>query len=931
MKRIIFRTGLVMLFLAPLLSSGQVNPVLTSKDYDGLHWPEFEKKLEGTFPVRFYYNNDSIPDLLVTLDHDTVNLLPFLIRFFEPYNIYVSQDHYGDIFLIKNYTLLTNLSPSFFHTPDQYIDTGEVQETPGVYGTSTGFLNTYHDFIIENVTIGNKISGFGSTNATVWGYVRSTADSTPVDQANVFIEEIKKLTATNDLGYYRITIPKGKYTLVISSLGSYEKKYKIEVLSDGRLDILLDPRTYSLKEVVINSDRYNNVKGTQMGYEKLTIQSIKEIPVVLGERDLIKVALMLPGVQSVGEGSSGFNVRGSPVDQNMFYINSVPVYNTSHVFGFFSSFNSDAISDFTLFKSNIPIQYGGRLSSIFDITAKQGNQNKFSFRGGLSPIAARLLVEGPFKKQASSYMISARSTYSDWILKMANDPDLKNSRAYFTDAIANFMFRTDDRNRFNLFSYFSHDKTQLTTLTRHRYGNAGVSASWMHIFSNNYSSTVTLVHSTYGIEEKNTEYPLTAYQQSFQLDHTELKTDFTLQPDDNHTVTAGMDAILYQVKKGDFLPLDSESDVIPKQFEPEKGIESALFLADEWKVTPELILNGGLRYSVYTYLGPKTVYTYLPGLPREPVNITDTLYYRRNKIVKAYEGLDIRFGLTYLINDQLSVKVSYNRLHQYLFLLSNTIAVAPTDIWKLCDYHIQPMVGDQYSVGLYSNMLGEYLEISLEGYYKNIQHLIEYKDGVDLTKNQLPEQNILQGNLDSYGVELMIKKPYGNLNGWINYTYSRAIVLVNNTFTGEQINFGKAYPANFDKPHAFNLVANYKISKRFSVSGNIVYSTGRPVTYPTAVYYLNGTAITYYSMRNEYRLPDYFRVDLSFNVEGNLRAKKLIHGSFSFSLYNVTARKNAYSVYFTVKDGLIKAYRMSIFGVPIFSLSYNFKLGNYEN
>ncbi|HNS47147.1 MAG TPA: TonB-dependent receptor, partial [Bacteroidales bacterium] len=389
--------------------------------------------------------------------------------------------------------------------------------------------------------------------------------------------------------------------------------------------------------------------------------------------------------------------------------------------------------------------------------------------------------------------------------------------------------------------------------------------------------------------------------------------------------------ILYQAARGDLLPYGDASTLIPESYEPEKGIETAIYAGDEWKAAPKLILNGGLRYTVYTYLGPKTVFTYKPGYPVEAINLTDTLHYGNNALIKTYNGLDYRLGATYLLTGHLSVKASYNRLHQYLFMLSNTIAISPTDIWKLCDYHIKPLTGDQYTLGLYSSLLGEMFEVSLEGYYKNIRNLVEYKDGADLTEADLIETELIQGDLDSYGIEFMLKKSYGKLNGWVNYTWSRALVQANNPVTGEMNNFGEVYPANFDKPHSANLVLNYRITKRLSFSSNIVYSTGRPVTYPTAVYYLNETQITHYSRRNEYRIPDYFRVDLSMNIEGNLKARKLLHGSFSFSVYNLTGRNNAYSVYFTTETGMIKAYRLSIFGVPIFSVSYNFKLGNYDS
>jgi hypothetical protein len=388
---------------------------------------------------------------------------------------------------------------------------------------------------------------------------------------------------------------------------------------------------------------------------------------------------------------------------------------------------------------------------------------------------------------------------------------------------------------------------------------------------------------------------------------------------------------MYRIDRGDYLPLDEGSLIIPKNLGEEQGLEAGIYISDEWKALPNLTLYGGLRFNGYGYLGPTSVYDYTEGAPRIPENITDTLVFGDNEVAKSYFGLDYRFAATYLVNPNFSVKASYNRLHQYIFMLSNTIALAPTDKWKLADYHIEPMVGDQVSLGFYSNFSKNMYEFSIEGYYKWVDNLVEYRDGADLIVNEFPEQEVLQGELNSYGVEVMIKKPYGRLNGWVNYTYSRSIVQVQDEKTGESNNFGTAYPANWDKPHAFNLVANYKLSRRLSISSSVVYSTGRPITYPTAIYYQDGQEILHYSLRNEYRLPDYFRLDASVILEGNLKKKKFLHGSWIFSVYNLTGRRNAYSVYFKSENGRINGYKLSIFGTQIFSITYDFKLGNIND
>ena len=378
--------------------------------------------------------------------------------------------------------------------------------------------------------------------------------------------------------------------------------------------------------------------------------------------------------------------------------------------------------------------------------------------------------------------------------------------------------------------------------------------------------------------------------------------------------------------------MNDNSLLVPENLGSEKALESAVYLSDEWKITPNITLYGGVRYNLYNYLGPQTIYTYLEEAALLEKNITGTIDFGNNEIVKTYRNLDFRFASTFVFSPEYSVKASYNTLHQYIFMLSNTITISPTTKWKLADYHIKPLEGEQYAVGFYANPAGTVLEISVEGYYKNVNNLVEYRDGAELLVNRIPETDVLSGKLDAYGIELMVRKKRGKLNGWMNYTYATTSVLVNSTIPENRINYGEPYPANYDKPHSFNLVTNYRHSRRLSISANMVYGTGRPVTFPINSYYIDGSRIINYSKRNEFRLNDYFRVDASLNFEGNLKKKKLAHGTWMISVYNLTGRKNAYSVFFSPDDyGRIRGYQISVFGVPIVTLTYNIKLGNYAN
>jgi hypothetical protein len=931
-KNRIPRSGFLLLLIFFLLAPGafsQQAEIRVTNAYNNLSFDEFVARTESDFDVRYFYNPDSMPDVTINVGSSPAKLIDILANAFSVYGINVSIDQSGNIFLTKGQALVTNLPDDFFYQaiePKIETDTLSVAQE-----TDKNFLKTNDAYVAESRIVGTKKEGARSKNAIVSGYIISINDSTPVIGATVFIEDLESGTATNDKGFYTITVPKGKYTLAVRSVGYEEKKYKVEVLSGGKLNFYLPEMVFLMETVEISSQSNHNVRGIQMGFEKLSISEIKEIPVVLGERDIIKVALLLPGVQQVGEGSAGFNVRGSPADQNLFYLSEIPVYNTSHLFGFFSAFNPDAISDFTLYKSSIPANYGGRLSSIFDISAKQGNKNKFSARGGISPITARLMVEGPAIKDKLDYMVGFRSTYSDWVLNFVQDPEVKNSKANFGDFVANLSYQINPKNQLKFISYYSYDNISLATKIDDKYQNVGASLSWYHTFNPTHDFNLSVAYGEYNYFEDNYEYSLAAYSINYKLQHYQANWDFSLKKFENHNITYGVNSILYKIDNGDQLPYGENSLIVPVYLGEQKGLELAAYVGDEWKIHPKLLVYGGLRYNNFSYLGPNTVYSYAENAPKSPESITDTLVYSNNEVIQNYEGLDLRMAITYLINPEFSIKASYNNLHQYIFMLSNTIALSPTDKWQLCNNNIEPMSGNQFSLGAYTNIGAQQMEFSIEGYYKKVHNLVEYKDGANLVVNEHPEQDVLQGELESYGIEVMLKKPVGKLTGWINYTYSKATVLVDETPSGEVNNFGLAYPANYDKPHSLNLVAAYKVSKRISFSGNLVYSTGRPITYPTAIYYQDGQKILNYSLRNEYRIPDYFRIDLSMKWEGNLKRKKFLHGSWIFSVYNLTGRNNAYSVYFKSEQGKINGYQLSIFGVPIFSITYDFKLGNYAD
>lgn len=919
----------VFLFIFRMNVSGQEKPVTLSKSYNNLIFSNFVKEVEKNYKVHFYYVPSAIPDITIEVSADSVLLPDVLKQNLTKAGFNASFDENGNIFIFKEQEIKTELPVDFFKSK---LTNVEVDDRDSLMNNDTGkFFRTSNEYLARTFIIGTRKEGVILNKAKITGTVKSAEDGAPIPGATIYVKELETGAVTDNTGLFQFTVPKGKYSLQIRSVGFEEEKCKIEVLSNGTLNLTLAKKVILMNEVTITSQANHNVRGLQMGFERMTIKEIKEVPVVLGERDIIKIALLLPGVKNSGEGSNGFNVRGSPADQNMFYINNVPVYNTSHLFGFFSAFNPDVVSDFTLYKSNIPLKYGGRLASIFEIKARQGNQKDFGLRGGISPITTRIMTEIPIVKEKVNFMIGFRSTYSDWILQFINVPEVNQSSGQFGDLVSNLSIQANKNNQFNIFTYASYDKISLASKVNNDYSNMGISGSWFHTFNPKHEFDFNLIFYKYNFKEENYDYPFSAYSTDYQLDHQEINARFNYRLNNRNTLSYGFSSVLYVLDNGKYAPLNDESMVEPVELGTEQALESGIFVDDEWKISPKLTISAGLRYNDYSVLGEGDVIRYQDNSPKTIENIIDTLHFSKNEIIKSYQDLNYRISANYLLKPDLSVKFSFNKLSQYIFMLSNTTAIAPSDKWKLCDYNIEPLRGSQISLGFYSNFGGGKIETSVEGYYKIVDNLPEYKDGAQFVANTHPEQDILQGDLDAYGLEFMIRKTTGKLNGWVNYSYSSSKVIVNNEITGEQTNFGKKYPANYDQPHSVNIVANYKFSKRLSISGSVVYSTGRPATYPTSVYYLDGQRIISYSARNEYRIPDYFRTDLSLIFEGNLKKKKAVHGSWIFSIYNLTGRNNAYSVYFKSENGIVRGYKMSIFATPIFSVTYDFKLGNYAN
>lgn len=777
------------------------------------------------------------------------------------------------------------------------------------------------------LTIGNKTKMVKGKTCIVNGKIVDETTGEPLIGATLFIQELGEGSATDIDGHFKLAVVPGKYEVKINHMSMKEQEYILQVYTSGSIDIEMTKELIEINEVVVSSARNDNVKGMQMGYEKISAKSMKEIPAIMGEKDILKIAQMLPGVENMGEGTSGFNVRGSAADQNMFYINKIPVYNTSHLLGFFTAFSPDIVQDFTLYKSNIPARYGGRLASVFDVSTRQGNKRQFFAQGGISPVTAHVSAEGPVVKEKVSAVISYRSTYSDWILNRIPDEDIQNSHASFYDFSLGFNAEINDKNLVKVFGYRSQDEFSYSDQNDYNYMNNGFSTSWKHLFSSSLTGDFSYVYANYSFSNTDKTNESSAYTQDYGIDQHDIKADFNLVTEGNHRIEAGFSSSLYNINRGSIEPY-GESGYQAAELGMDNGLESAIYISDEFKILSRLSVSLGLRFSVFNKLGGTDVYSYYGDVKTEE-NVSDIEYYENTEIVKTYVGPEPRVALNYGLTNSTSIKGSYSRTKQYIFMLSNTMAISPNDQWKLADANITPPVADQVSVGVYQNVTQKGIEASVEAYYKKLNNIVEYRDGADFVSPGPIEWQILQGEQTTKGIEFMLRKKSGKLTGWLSYTLSNSTVLVDSDEYENKINNGNPYPSNYNRPHSFNLVSTYKFNRRLSISNNFVYTSGRPVTLAEGYYYQNDQWLPYFGERNSDNLPAYIRWDVSINLEGNLINKKLGHSFWMLNVYNLTGRDNVYSVFPVSEVNDLTYWQMSIIDQQILTLSWNFKFGNY--
>ena len=802
---------------------------------------------------------------------------------------YIITDYDGGHYVLRNMGFNTGLPFGFFQKEEK-ADDGALLKYAGEQAVSTTFQNKIYE-------IGDR-GPIRSGKAAVSGCVRDVKTGEPITGVSVY-DDKGAYAITDAGGFYRIMLPYGENRLNFSGYSLEDMKFDLIVFDQGGFDVNMKERVFALTGAVVTSEGLSRHRVSKMGIETVRANVIKNVPVAFGEADLIKVVMTLPGVKTVGEASNGFNVRGGSTDQNLILFNNGTIYNPNHAFGILSAFNTDVISDVELYKSSIPVEYGGRISSVLEIRSREGNSKKFAGSLGLGLLTSRLHLEGPLSRSGkTTFILGARTTYSDWLLGLLpKNSNYANGTATFGDINLGISHKLNTANSLQAYGYWSADRFRFSNDTSFRYRNASFSLKWRSNFSDRHSAVTVAGYDSYAYHIDDTFEPPTSYRLSSGIDQAYVKSTFKSALSDRHNLTYGLGTTYYRLNAGTVSTLGDESLVIPRALPLENALESALFAGDAWTLNDRISFDAGVRLSHFASLDDGTTYL----------------------------NPELRLSGKYSFNDHFSWKAGFNTMHQYIQKISDCVNISPTDTWKLCNADIQPQNGWQAATGLYATVAKNTLDLTMEAYYKHVDHFVDYRSGAQLVMNPKLADELVNTECRAWGVELMARRNVGKINGWVSYTYSRSMQRATEDDGLQTINGGRWYASSFDKPHDFKLVGNYKLTHRYSISANLDYSTGRPVTIPVSKYYYSGAYRLQYSERNGYRIPDYFRLDLAMNIEPGHYLKQLTHMSVTFGVYNVTGRKNAYSVYYTSDENLVKGHMLSVLATQIPYINLNLK------
>lgn len=894
--------------LLPLLGlfylNSQAQTILDQKldgTEQGKNLSAFLSEFESRHPVRFYYLPEWTDKIVFEQNFKDQPLGAVLDELFLGTEL--------------NYFLLNPNSVVFVKDPKQDLKRSSLINT-AIQGRKK----------IEQLTLGNPATFKKGQKVIVRGKVTDSKNNEPLVGASIVVSDLQLVAITDPKGEYQVQLPTGQHVLSVSYVNYEEKVVEFGAYETGAVNIVLEETPTLLEEVIISDKAAREITTSRINITQLSIKEIKRAPALFGEVDLIRQIQILPGVTTSGEAASGFNVRGGGVDQNLILYDGLPVFNSSHVFGFFSAFNAEAVRDVTFYRGGIPAEFGGRVSSVLDIVSKEGNFEKWTGAGGIGIISSNALVSGPIVKDKTSIVASVRATYSDWFINSirTNYVDLRKSKVFFYDGTMKLTHRFSEKTKLTFSGYSSHDEFRLSGDSTYQWDNLLSTLKLDHVFSSKLNSSFLLGYGSYGYEvfDKN---PVTGFNLSYKITYPSFKADFHYQGG-AHKLSFGFQSTYYGFDPGRLDPIGPTSNVKPIQIEKQQSLESGIYLGDGFTISEKFFLDGGVRFSTFTAMGPAHVNIYKPDQPLETLNLIDTLVFKSGEKIKTYYGVEPRASFRFTINQNSSIKIGYNRIYQYLQLVTNTAAITPIDIWQPSGYYFKPQMADQFSIGYFRNFKEKMYETFVEVYHKDISNVLDFKDGAQLILNSQLETDLIQGKGRAYGIETQVAKNLGRLTGSLNYTYSRSLRTIKGLTESESINKGNEYASNYDQPHIFNLNWKYGISKRYFFTGSFTYRTGRPVTTPVSAFIIDNLSIANFSERNQFRIPDYHRLDIAMVIEGNHKRKKFWDGTWTVSIYNVYARKNPYSIFFKeVDSGVLRPYRLAIIGTALPSVSYAFK------
>jgi hypothetical protein len=916
---------LVIFFLVSLLSFSQESEARITITFDAVSMVEAIAMIEAKTDYRFYFIEDWFTNTAVSGTFQEVTLQELLEEILKDtlFNYNTIED--TKVILTK-YNRIYNELPNGFFEPEVItnttkLNTIEKAEAPIFYNQNSSQVSKK----IETVRIGKENKSSPRNTFVLEGTITNITNGGEAHNVAITVAGNGIGTVTNQDGSYRISLPKGMNVITASSLVFQDVKKRIILYNDGVLDFGLSEALEGLDEVVIQGNINQVLKEVSAGVTKVDVEQIKNVPLVLGERDIFKVAATMPGISSAGEGAEGYNVRGGKVDENLILLDDGVIYNPSHFFGIFSAINPFSTDEVTIYKGHVPAEYGGRLSSVFDIRTQDASVDKLAGEASIGLVTSNVLLEVPVVKEKAGLLVGIRATYSDIILRNLDNEELEKSEASFYDAILKYYHEINDKNSIRATGYFSRDDFSITSDSVFGYSNRMASLRWDHTFDEKNKGAFIVSNTQYKFDIEFDGQTNRNFELGYKVNETELKLNLVYKANSRHKINYGLSTKLYGIEPGFIRPLGDNSQVILNTIADEQALESALFISDIFKVTDRFSVEAGIRFSFFAALGASTQNVYEEDAPKNDGSLVETREYGSGEFIKTYGYPEFRIASRYLLTPELSIKAGVNTSAQYIHRLSTNTTAAPIDTWKLSDLNIKPQRAVQYSVGVFKNFKENMYELSAEGYYKRSKDILDYKVGAELLLNEELEQEVLQGEGKAYGIEFLLKKTSGKFSGWLAYTYARSFVKLDSDFAEERVNNGDFFRSNYDRPHDVSFVGNFKLTERFSLSGNFVYQTGRPVTVPTGNFIVDNVELLTFSDRNEFRIPDYYRLDLGFNVEGNHKKNKLAHSFWNISVYNVLGRNNPYSVFFVNEGGEIKAKQASIFTVPVPTISYNIK------